>query len=147
MRRMERSNFSLHLFCLFWLNFEEHFIELSKVFCSVFVKETLSIIQFFNVTKLLLDDWFLFLMCLNQFSKKSHAKRGKFTDIQTHFSEKGTNPTKMKLGTVIPYLRKIQNIYKSCDTPLEFCQHHYVLPEISKFCYIKKDRYRLHFDT
>ena len=27
----------------------------------------------------------------------------------------------MKLGTVIPYLKKIQKIYESCDTPLEFC--------------------------
>ena len=27
----------------------------------------------------------------------------------------------MKLGTVIPYLKKIQKIYKSRDIPLEFC--------------------------
>ena len=26
-----------------------------------------------------------------------------------------------KLGTVIPFLKKIQNIYKSRDTPLEVC--------------------------
>ena len=32
-----------------------------------------------------------------------------------------TYPTMMKLGTVIPYLKKIQKIYKSCNTPLEFC--------------------------
>ena len=32
-----------------------------------------------------------------------------------------TYPTMVKLGTVIPYLKKIQNIYKSRDTPLEFC--------------------------
>ena len=31
------------------------------------------------------------------------------------------NPTMMKLGTVIPYLRKIQKIYESRDTILEFC--------------------------
>ena len=30
-------------------------------------------------------------------------------------------PTMMKLGTVIPYLRKIQKMYKSRDTFLEFC--------------------------
>ena len=30
-------------------------------------------------------------------------------------------PAMMKLGTVIPYLEKIQKIYESCDTPLEFC--------------------------
>ena len=32
-----------------------------------------------------------------------------------------THPTWMKLGTVIPYLKKIQKIYESRDTPLEFC--------------------------
>ena len=34
-----------------------------------------------------------------------------------------TYPTKMKLGTVIPYLRKIQKIHKSRDTSLEFYWH------------------------
>ena len=32
-----------------------------------------------------------------------------------------THPTMMKLGTVISYLKKIQKIYRSRDTPLEFC--------------------------
>ena len=32
-----------------------------------------------------------------------------------------TYPKMMKLGTVIPYLKKIQKIYESHDTPLEFC--------------------------
>ena len=32
-----------------------------------------------------------------------------------------TYPTIMKLGTDIPYLRKIQKMYKSRDTFLEFC--------------------------
>ena len=32
-----------------------------------------------------------------------------------------TYPTVMKLGTVIPYPEKIQKIYESRDTPLEFC--------------------------
>ena len=30
-------------------------------------------------------------------------------------------PTMMKLDTVIPYLREIQKIYKSQDTPHDFC--------------------------
>ena len=34
-----------------------------------------------------------------------------------------THPTMTKLGTVIPYLRKTQKIYKSRDTSLEFCWH------------------------
>ena len=32
-----------------------------------------------------------------------------------------THPAMMKLGTVILYLRKTEKIYKSRDTPLEFC--------------------------
>ena len=32
-----------------------------------------------------------------------------------------TYPKMMKLGTVIPYPEKIQKIYESRDTPLEFC--------------------------
>ena len=32
-----------------------------------------------------------------------------------------TYPTVIKLGTVIPYLKKIQKIYESRDTPPDFC--------------------------
>ena len=32
-----------------------------------------------------------------------------------------TYPTAMNLGTVLPYLRKIQRLYKSSDSFLEFC--------------------------
>ena len=32
-----------------------------------------------------------------------------------------TYPTMMKVGTVIPYPKKIQKIYEPRDTPLEFC--------------------------
>ena len=35
--------------------------------------------------------------------------------------------TMMKLGTVIPYLKKIQKIYESRDTPFEFCWHKHFL--------------------
>ena len=58
-----------------------------------------------------------------------------------------TYPKMMKLGTVIPYLKKIQKIYESRDTPPEFCWHQYFSPEISKCFYIKNYRYRLHLDT
>ena len=34
-----------------------------------------------------------------------------------------TYPTMMKLGSIIPYPKKIQKIYESRDTPLEFCWH------------------------
>ena len=33
--------------------------------------------------------------------------------------------TIMKLGKVIPYLNKIQKVYESRNTPLEFCRHHH----------------------
>ena len=62
-------------------------------------------------------------------------------------SRMGLYPTIMKRDTVIPYLRKTQKMYKSRDTSLEFCWHQHFSPEISKFCYIKKYRYRLDFDT
>ena len=37
------------------------------------------------------------------------------------FPKPVTHPTMKKLGIVIPYLKKIQKIHKSRDTPLEFC--------------------------
>ena len=55
--------------------------------------------------------------------------------------------TMMKLATVIPYLKKIQKIYESHDTSLSSADVSIFLLEISKVCYIKKYRYRLHFDT
>ena len=57
-----------------------------------------------------------------------------------------THPAMMKLGTLIPNLKKIQKLYKSRDTLLDFCWHQHFLPEISKFCLVKC-RYRLYFDT
>ena len=32
-----------------------------------------------------------------------------------------TYPTVMKVGTVIPYLKEIQKIFESRDTPPDFC--------------------------
>ena len=55
--------------------------------------------------------------------------------------------TMMKLGAVIPYLKKIQQTYKSHDTPLSSADISNYSPEISNFCYIKKHGYRLHFNT
>ena len=36
-----------------------------------------------------------------------------------------TYPTMMTLSTVMHYPKKIQKIYKSCDTPLEFCWQYF----------------------
>ena len=43
-----------------------------------------------------------------------------------------TNPTMMKLGTVIPYLKKIQKMYKSRDTPLGFSWHQHFFTGIQQ---------------
>ena len=58
-----------------------------------------------------------------------------------------TYPTMMKLGTIIPYLKRIQKVYESRDTLPDFCCHQHFSREISKFCYFKKYRYILHFGT
>ena len=42
--------------------------------------------------------------------------------------------TMIKLGTVIPYLKKIQKVYESYETLLEFYWHQHFSPEISNFC-------------
>ena len=49
-----------------------------------------------------------------------------------------TYPTMMKLGTLIPYPKRIQKIYKSRYALLKFCWHQNFSPEIRKFCYFKK---------
>ena len=54
----------------------------------------------------------------------------------------------MKLGLVIHYLKKIQNIYEPHDTPFNSTDISIFSPEISEFCYIKKySRYTLNFGT
>ena len=58
-----------------------------------------------------------------------------------------TYPTMMKIGTVIPYVKKIQKIYESRDTPPTSTDISNYSPKISKFCYMKKYRSRLHFST
>ena len=50
-----------------------------------------------------------------------------------------TYPTMMKLGKVIPYLKKIKKIYESRDTPPEFCCHLVFSPKISKFFFILRN--------
>ena len=49
--------------------------------------------------------------------------------------------TMMKLDTVVPYLKKINKIFKSRDIPHELCLHQHFSPGISNFCYIKKYLY------
>ena len=49
-----------------------------------------------------------------------------------------TYPTMMKLGTVIPYPKKIQTIYQTRENTLSSADIRIFLLEISKFYYIKK---------
>ena len=56
-----------------------------------------------------------------------------------------TYPTMMKLGTVIPYLKKIQEYMNHVAHPLSSIDISIFSQETSKFCYIKIYRYRLHF--
>ena len=52
------------------------------------------------------------------FSGAAHGWAGLFvTPPKIHH----TDHTMMKLGTIIPYLREIQKMYKSRDASLEFC--------------------------
>ena len=53
-----------------------------------------------------------------------------------------THPTMMKLGTVIHYLKKIQKMFESRNTPWVLLKSALFSPEISNFCYIKKNRLR-----
>ena len=52
----------------------------------------------------------------------------------------------MKLGTVIPYLKIIKKIWKTREQPLRSVDISSFSSKISNFCYIKKCRYRLHFN-
>ena len=58
-----------------------------------------------------------------------------------------TDPTMKKIGTVISYLKKIQEYMNHVTHTLSSADISIFSPEISKCCYIKKYRYRLHFET
>ena len=58
-----------------------------------------------------------------------------------------TYPTMGKLGIIIPYLKKFQKIYKLRDIPLGSAGISIFSTEINNLCFIKKYRYRLHFNT
>ena len=58
-----------------------------------------------------------------------------------------TYPTMMKLGTVIPYLKKIKKNVNHVIHLLSSANMSSFSPGFSKFCYIKKYRYGLHFNT
>ena len=58
-----------------------------------------------------------------------------------------TYPTMMKLGTVIPYLKRSKRYTIHVIRPLSSAAVKIFSPEISNFCCIKKYKYMLHFNT
>ena len=57
-----------------------------------------------------------------------------------------TYPTLMKLGTVVPCLKKIQKYINHVAHLLSSADTSIFSPKISNFCYIRKYSYRLHFN-
>ena len=58
-----------------------------------------------------------------------------------------TYPAKMKLDTVIPYLKEVLKYMDHVTDVLSSADISIFSSEISKFCYIRKYNYRLHFGT
>ena len=58
-----------------------------------------------------------------------------------------TYPAQMKLGTVIPYLKKIQKYKNHMTHRLSSSDIRFFSQENVKFCFTKKHRYKLHFHT
>ena len=56
-------------------------------------------------------------------------------------------PIMMKLGLFIPYLKKIQKIYKSRDRPIEFCWcQHFFRRKSGNFVISRNKFKKLHFN-
>ena len=70
-------------------------------------------------------------------------KRHSFLKICHTYSLKSTM---IRLGTVIPYLKKTTEL-THVTHPLNFADMSIFLSGIGNFCFIKKYRYRLHFNT
>ena len=84
----------------------------------------------------------LLTLHLNYFKVETNIEDCIFIQIssqqQLYFQSK-------KLSRGYEWVKKISKNYKSSDKALGFCWYQHFLPEISKFCYILKYRYRLHF--
>ena len=65
----------------------------------------------------------LILLMMGIFSRIGRTKKTPLPEICV------TYPTMMTLGTVIPYPKKIQKIYRLRDRPLEFFRHQYFFTE------------------
>ena len=113
----ELRNCVLHIICV-W-----------SLYCSTWVDTSLHFYLFF-LKNVFLSFWAFCIFCLfcvnpiqnGPFRGCSRMMRGQKGPLPKIFY---TYPTMMKLGTVIPYLKKTQKIYESSDTSLELCWHQY----------------------
>ena len=78
-------------------------------------------------------------VCFRQF-KDGGAKLATFNKLSQ------TCPTMTRLGTVIPYIKKTYKYMNHVTNNLRSGGTSIFLTEISNFCYIKKYKYRLHFN-
>ena len=87
------------------------------MFCSVFVKDTVSVIQLSMLQSnfLLID---LYFQCFNQpqSCNKSYAKCCKSTDLQTYFSEKNIwHSSQVFLGIAFPKFQGNRSVLRNGD--------------------------------
>ena len=80
----------------------------------------------------------LTLFRMDLFGLVTDGGRGKKTPLTKIYH---TYPIVMKLGTVIPYLKKIQKYINHVTHYLSSADISIFSPEMSKFCYMKKYRY------
>ena len=93
---------------------------------SLSLVNLLFIFNYFNI-----ETYELAVSCINSFYNKnmSYVCKKNLNPIQNGTKKPPppnpkicqTYPTMMELGTVIPYVKKIQKIYQSRDTHPEFC--------------------------
>ena len=112
--RKENSNFSIHLFCWLWHNFDEHIIELPKCFAQFSWKDIKH--KMFSMPQSYYSCWFIFIFnVLNQFLKVSFTNYGKYTDLQTDFSEKNIwHSSQVFPGIAVPKFQGSRSVLK-CD--------------------------------
>ena len=106
-RRKKGSIFILHLFCSLWHNFEEQMIELPK-FLVQFKHNT--VFQCCKITSCLSIS---VLHVFNHSFKRIFAKYGKYTDLQSNFSDKNIwRSSKVFQGIAFPKFRGYRSVLK-----------------------------------
>ena len=116
-----------------YLAIEKHYINLLLMQEKLHVITMQAIYQFYLECILDSDlqmEYFANTSHENQSRASKPIQDGPFRDCSRMLGKKDpfpkicdTYPTMIKLGTVIPYLKKIQQIYESRDAPFEFSWH------------------------